>query len=172
MANNLIDITDRLKQRKESSTNEGEMSSESVVDIVQRREEQMTEDRRQVKRTMLTEFISLHTVIPGYGLLKVLLRDITDRGLAFELEEARGHFNSGDEVEMRIYLNHQTYFKIEAKIAHVTHLADEGLYKHGCEFIKDSINNDALMHFIRFLESVTASLKKDKGDILVSKINS
>lgn len=171
MANNLIDITQKLKERREKTQAEVVESNE-VVDIGAIREEQMTEDRRQVKRTLLTQFISLHTVIPGYGLLKVLLRDINDRGLSFELEEARGHFNSGDEVEMRIYLNHQTYFKIEAKIAHVTHQADEGMYRHGCEFIKDSTNSEALLHFIRFLETVTASLKKDKGDILVSKINS
>lgn len=171
MSNNLIDITERLKARAQETTTDSKENSD-VVAIGALREEQMIEDRRQVRRTILTEFISLHTVIPGYGLLKVLLKDINDRGLAFELEEARGHFNAGDEVEMRIYLNHQTYFRVDTKIAHVTHLPEEGVYKHGCEFSHSSINNEALAHFVKFIETVTASLKKDKGDILVSKINS
>jgi hypothetical protein len=172
MGNNLLDITERLKARKTNDSNTNEINPSEIVNIGLLREEQMVEDRRQVRRTLMTEFVSVHTVVPGYGLLKVMLRDLNDRGLSFELEEARGHFNSGDEVELRIYLNHQTYFKIESKIAHVTHLVEDGIYRHGCEFVNGSINNEALGYFIKFLETVTASLKKDKGDILVSKINS
>lgn len=167
----IIDIRSRLKgqNNKENSTLKGEAT---ITDITAARDEIINSDRRQVRRTILTEFISLHAVVPGHGLLKVFLYDINDKGLSFDLEEQRGHYNVGDVVEMRIYLNHQTYFRIETKVAHVTHVEDEGLTRHGCNFTNDSMNSEALGHFVKFLESVTASLRKDNGDILVSKVNS
>ena len=170
MGTNIIDITERLKSKSNNSTTNTE--STEVADISEKRKELIEQDRRTVKRTILTEFISLHAVVPGYGLLKVNLADINDRGVAFDIDMNKGQYNIGDEVEMRIYLNHQTYFKIESKVAHVTQLVDEGIVRHGCVFVKDSVNNEALSHFVSFIESVTANLKKDKGDVLVSKINS
>lgn len=167
----IIDIRARLKHQNNKGKS-GSIGDATVTDISSVRGEIINSDRREVRRTILTEFISLHAVVPGHGLLKVFLYDINDKGLSFDLEEQRGSYNVGDTVEMRIYLNHQTYFKIETKVAHVTHVKDEGVVRHGCGFINDSMNNEALGHFVKFIESVTASLKKDNGDILVSKVNS
>jgi len=167
----IIDIRSRLKhQNNKEKLNSSEPAT--VTDISLVRGEMISSDRREVRRTILTEFISVHAVVPGHGLLKVYLYDINDKGLSFDLEEQRGSYNVGDTVEMRIYLNHQTFFKIETKVAHVTILKEEGLIRHGCGFINESVNNEALGHFVKFLESVTASLRKDNGDMIVSKANS
>jgi hypothetical protein len=168
---NVIDISTRLKTKK-STKIEGLQEESSVVDITATREAMINEDRRQIKRTILTEFISLHAVVPGYGVMKVFLYDLTPNGLAFDLEINRGRYNVGDEVELRVYLNHQTFFQINTKVANVRELPDDGVVRHGCVFIRNSVNNDALEYFVKFLENVTASLRRDNGDILVSKINS
>lgn len=167
---NVIDIRARLKS---SNNNEAlAEGSASVTDITEKRTEMLKEDRRQVKRTILTEFIAVHTVVPGMGLMKVALFNINTDGLAFDIESARGHFQVGEEVAMRVYLNHQTYFPFIVKVRHVTEIADEGMHRHGAEFVKDTINDVALHHFVKFIENVSASLKHDGGDVLVSNINS
>ncbi len=168
---NVIDLTERLKMHNSTGIHDTSADA-SVVDIGQVRSRIISEDRRQVKRTILTEFISVHAVVPGHGVLRVSLYDITNHGLSFDLELGRGRYNIGDDVELRVYLNHQTYFRIDTKVAHVTEITDEGICRHGCEFVANSLNNNALKHFVQFLEGVTASLRRDGGDVLVSKINS
>lgn len=165
----VIDIRSRLKGQKQAKNQQTEGS---VVDIAEMRSEILKEDRRKVKRTILTEFISVHTVVPGMGLMKVALFNINEDGLAFDIEKARGHFQVGEEVAMRVYLNHQTYFPFVVKIKHMTEIKDEEVHRHGAEFVKDTVNDVALHHFIKFIENVSASLKHDKGDVLVSNINS
>jgi hypothetical protein len=168
---NILDIKARLKHQKNSGFSKGKEKA-TITDISELRGEKIRADRREVRRTILTEFISVHAIVPGHGLLKVFLYDINDKGLSFDLEEQRGSYNAGNTVELRIYLNHQTYFRIDVKVAHVTHLKDEGVIRHGCHFNNDSINNEAVGHFVKFIESVAAHLRQDGGDILVTKINS
>ncbi len=168
---NVVDINARLKLRKSSAFMNSDGSA-AVVDIGVERDRMIKEDRREVRRTILTEFISVHAVVPNRGVMRVMLYDVTEGGLAFDLENEKGHYNVGDEVELRVYLNHQTYFKIETKVAHITDSKNEASVRHGCEFIRDSINSEALSHFVKFMESVTASLRRDGGEILVTKINS
>jgi hypothetical protein len=167
----IIDINSRLKHQNSSDFKASEESA-SVVDISMARDRIIEADRRQVKRTILTEFISVHAIVPNQGVMRVYLHDITEAGLSFDLGNERGHYNVGDEVELRVYLNHQTYFKIDSKVAHITELKDEGSVRHGCVFTKNSVNSEALSFFILFLESVTANLRRDGGDTLVTKINS
>lgn len=168
---NVIDIRKRLKYQNSTGISNGQEDA-NIVELTALREAAINEDRRHVKRTILTEFIAVHAIVPGFGLLKVHLYDINDKGLSFDLEAGRGRFNASEEIELRIYLNQFTYFKVDAQIANVRAVEDEGVVRHGCTFIKNSVNSEALSHFVKFLETVTASLRRDKGDILVSKINS
>jgi hypothetical protein len=174
----LLDIRGRLGKDSSSYQEAGASGgkelapSGELLDMTARREAALTEDRRKVRRTILTEFIAVHTVVPGFGLMRVSLYNINDKGLAFELDAARGSFHPGEEVAMRVYLNHQTYFPFIVKIKHITEVVDEGVVRHGCEFVNGTINDVALQHFVGFIESVSASLHSDKGDILVSGINS
>lgn len=167
----VIDIRSRLGKTQTTSSPAPEQEA-SVVDISELRSEAVNEDRRQVRRTILTEFIAVHTVVPGMGLMKVALFNVNDNGLAFDIDFKRGHFQVGEEVAMRVYLNHQTYFPFVVKVRHITDIADEEVHRHGCEFVKGTINDVALHHFIKFIENVSASLKHDKGDVIVSNLNS
>jgi hypothetical protein len=121
-----------------------------------------------VKRTILSEFIGAFALVPRKGLLKVALFDISDNGLAFDVSEAAGHFSVGEEVAMRVYLNQQTYFPFVVKIQNIRGIDDEATFRHGAGFVKGTINDEALHHFVRFIETVSAQLQTDKGDLKVS----
>lgn len=182
MSNNVIDLTSRLKRKKENEQknkkkktlkkNLAELSEEAseIKDISEIRRTTIASDRRKVKRTILTEFLGTHIVIPNAGLQKVLLFDISTSGVSFDIEKKSGFFKEGEEVAMRIYLNHNAYFPFTLKIQHSRYDEEEEVYRHGANFQKGSVNEEALFHFVKFLETVATSLKKDTGDILVSNL--
>ncbi|KYG67333.1 hypothetical protein AZI86_10075 [Bdellovibrio bacteriovorus] len=166
----VLDITSRLKSQN-SVENERVTTAADVHDITAARQEILSRDRRHVKRTILTEFVGAFVVLPEKGLLKAALYDISDSGLAFDLELLEGGFASGEEVAMRVYLNHSTYFPFTIRVTNARAIEDEGVVRHGANFIKGSVNDVALHHFIKFIETVSASLKTDSGDVQVSHIS-
>lgn len=158
-----------------SSSSEGAelLSSQpdaTVLDMTERRDAILVEERRRVKRTILTEFIGATVVVPARGLEKVTLHDISDGGLAFDMPMASGFFRVGDEVAFRLYMNHKTYFAFFVRVSNVREFPEEGVYRHGCKLVEGSLNEEALGHFVRFIETVSASLRTDSGDVLVSNI--
>jgi hypothetical protein len=146
-------------------------SQAAVVDIVQKRKEMIQDERRSVKRTILTEFIGVHTVVPGAGLQKCALHDISVNGVAFDLSKKQGCFQVGEQVALRVYLNHKTYFSFLVKVRSQRFVAEEDVYRHGAAMVQGSFNQEAIEHFIRFIESVSASLKTDRGDVIVSNLD-
>lgn len=143
----------------------------SVVDIGLKRQEMIQEERRSVRRTILTEFIGVHAIVPGAGLQKCALHDISVNGIAFDLAKKQGHFKAGEGVALRVYLNHKTYFSFLVNVRSSRYVKEEGVYRHGASVQKGSVNQEALNHFIKFIECVSASLKTDHGDVIVSGID-
>lgn len=166
----VLDITPRLRSQNSLENKEVEVRAE-VLDITEARQEILSRDRRDVKRTILTEFVGAFVVLPEKGLLKAALYDISENGLAFDLELAEGGFATGDEVAMRVYLNHSTYFPFTITVSNSRAIEDEGVVRHGAGFVKGTMNDVALHHFVKFIENVSASLKTDSGDVLVSHIS-
>lgn len=165
----IIDITSRVKSQNSSENLKN--SPSRVVDMTEAREEMLNKERREVKRTILTEFVGASIVLPERGLLKVTLYDISDNGIAFDLEPSQGMFAEGEEVAVRVYLNHTTYFPFIVTVSNSRLIEDEGVIRHGAQFLKNSINDVALHHFVKFIENVSATLRKDSGDVLVSNIS-
>lgn len=167
---NVIDITERLKYRNHLEKEENKEQGE-VCDFTEARQEILNRDRRNVKRTILTQFVGAFVVVPEQGLLKASLYDISDDGLSFDLELTEGGFNVGDEVAMRVYLNHSTYFPFTIHVKSSRIIEEENVIRHGVSFAVGTLNDVALHHFVKFIENVSASLKKDSGDVLVSNIS-
>ncbi|MBO9667404.1 MAG: PilZ domain-containing protein [Bdellovibrio sp.] len=166
----VLDITTRLKAQ--DSLEIGHKGSRGeVLDMTEARQEMISRDRRNVKRTILTEFVGAFVVLPEQGLMKVALYDISENGLAFDLDLTEGSFQQGEEVAMRVYLNHSTYFPFTIKVSNGRVIEDEGVVRHGANFVKGTMNDVALHHFVKFIENVSASLKTDSGDVLVSHIS-
>lgn len=169
--NNVIDFTERLKARKENSKTSNNSSMTEVVDISEKRQQMLSQERRDVKRTILTEFIGAFVIVPQEGLVKVAIYDISESGIAIDLDSKYGRFLNGEEIALRVYLNHKTYFPFYVKITNVRDIDDEGVVRHGANFVPDSLNEEALSHFVKFIETVSASLETDMGDVMVSNLN-
>src|SRR5690242_9859515 len=97
-----------------------------IVDMTERREAMLQQERRRVRRTILSEFIGVHVVVPNHGLMSVNLFDIADGGLSFDVKGKAGRFRTGELVAMRVYLNHQTYFPFVVRVTNVRELSEEG----------------------------------------------
>lgn len=168
---NIIDLQKhRAKNGKKKAKSPFKGESSPITDISVMRQEIIAEERRGVKRTLLTEFIGLSLIVPNKGLMKCMLYDISEKGLAFELPEEEGQFNVGERVALRVYLNHQTYFPFEVQIKNAQHIKEDGCYRYGGAYQKDTINDIALLHFSKFIENVSAYLRTDHGDVMVSNL--
>jgi hypothetical protein len=160
-------VTDLPGSPTPSSSNQAS-SNAPVLDMTERRNEMLTQERRKVRRTMLSEFIGAHVVVPERGLQRVVIYDISDDGIAFDVELDEGKFAIGEEVGVRVYLNQQTYFPFVIRIANLRMIPEEGVTRHGGIFLKGAVNDVALHHFVKFIETVSASLRTDRGDVMVS----
>ncbi len=170
---NVFDITRRIKKTKtkaEKSQLKATESSAPVIDMTEARNEILLQERRKVRRTILSEFIGACALIPQKGLLKVRLYDISEKGMSFDVTGQSGQFKPGEEVAMRVYLNHVTYFPFVVIVQNARFIDDEGVYRHGVNFAAGTVNEVALNHFVKFIETVSASLQGDHGDIMVSNL--
>lgn len=165
----VIDIVDRIKSTKRGSVSN--RTKAPVLDITETRKEMISSERRIVKRTILTEFIGAFVILPDQGLLRVSVYDISDNGVAFDIDTEKTIFKENEEVAMRVYLNYKTYFGFVVKIQNSRYVPSEGVVRNGSHFIKGTLNDVALHHFVKFIETVSASLKTDDGDIQVSNIS-
>lgn len=166
-SSNVIDLKSRRPVSAKSRSSVGNDKA-PVVDMTERRNQILGEERRQVRRTILTEFVGAFVVIPERGLQKVALYDISDNGLSIDMELSDGAFRVGEEIAMRVYLNHSTYFSFIAKVSNERLIDEEQVHRHGMSFVKGTINDVALHHFVKFIETVSASLQTDHGDVMVS----
>src|SRR5580658_7918736 len=128
---NVIDLTRRLKKAKNNGNKTMRKSSAPVIDMTEKRNEILSQERRQVKRTLLSEFIGAFVLVPQKGLLKVTLYDISENGMSFDMLDSSGHFSLGEEVAMRVYLNQQTYFPFVVKVLNIRDMGEELVYRHG-----------------------------------------
>lgn len=173
----LIDLTSRLKSvaadRNQFKGFSASEESTEVVNYAEKKRKMLFQERRQAKRTILTEFVSAMVVLPEKGLMKVALYDISDEGISFDVETSQGQFKIDEEISIRVYLNHKTYFPMTVQVKHVTHEPIEGVVRHGTVFLRgaqlESSSDAALQYLIRFIETAGAQLRKDDGDLMAPK---
>lgn len=164
----VIDLTSRLKSE---TTTVKHQEATNVIDYDETKQKLLLFERRKIKRTILTEFVSAMVVLPEKGLLKVSLYDISENGMSFDTEYDQGAFKADEEVSMRVYLNHKTYFPITLQVKHVNDEKIEGVMRHGAVFLKQPSTDAALQYFVKFIESVSQGLKNDDGDLMAPKIS-
>lgn len=167
----VIDLVSRLKttdfEKPEMALEPKQMAP--VVQLDEQKQKMVFNERRQVKRTILSDLISAMLVIPEKGLLKITVHDISEDGISFDLDDAQGQFNVGEELSLRVYINQKSYFPIAVTVKHITAYPYEGVIRHGSEYIKTEGNNVALQHFVKFVESASQGLKNDSGDLMTNK---
>jgi hypothetical protein len=163
MSGNVVDFKGRSKKKNsgKATTNAGDAP---VIDMTERRQEIIVEERRKTRRTILSSFIGAFVIVPRKGLVKVALYDISETGLSFDIESAQGQFPLKEEVAMRVYLSQDIFFPISVKIQNARAEDAEGVYRHGALFVKNASSDLALQHFVKFIESVSQYLQVDQGD--------
>lgn len=167
---NVIDLTKRRRNRgqeqglKSPLNDGGAKNSAPIVNMTERREAIIVEERRTARRTILNEFIGAFVVIPEKGLQKVALYDISDDGLSFDVNAEFGEFEKNAELALRVYLTQTTYFPIVVKTTNTSLVDNNNIIRHGAMFVKELIHTEALHHFVKFIETVSTSLSKDNGD--------
>ena len=98
---NVIDISKRRKTGSKSGKSvasgvvAAEVAAADVVDMTERREAILSSERREVKRTILSEFIGAFILVPEKGLQRVSIYDISENGVAFDLDLAGGGLREG-----------------------------------------------------------------------------
>jgi len=165
----VIDIVPRLKSISNETNSSFSAESAAAINFDEQRQIKLFNERREVKRTILTEFVSAMVILPEKGLLKVAIYDISEEGISFDVEAVHGQFKVDEEVAIRVYLNQKTYFPISVKVKHVVDEKVEGILRHGSVFLKGTATDAALQYFVRFIESVSQGLKKDEGDFMVPR---
>lgn len=177
MVAKVIEFPNRILNFSQSTTESFVNPSEAnqpqnVVDLTTLIREQGAADRRKVQRVVLGHLIASHVVLPNLGLVQVTIRDVDETGLAFEMESFLGRFTKGDQVELRFYLNGQTYFRVHVEVAYSSIDEQTGQSRHGSRYTEESLNQEALLHFIQFLRTVSVSLQTDRGERVVSNLTS
>jgi len=163
------DIID-IKGRKTNENIHGiETHKPSVMDITEIREKQIQNERREAKRTVIDGLVGFSVVIPGRGLLRVDLFDVSKGGLSFDMNVESGHFRENEEVAVRFYFSQTVYFPFVVKITSSRLFHEEGFVRHGANFISDLSNMSVLGHFVDFIETVSISLRKDNGDLFINE---
>ena len=170
----LIDLTSRLKTVAAGSGGFSfSIESTEVLNYAEQKKRMLFHERRQVKRTILKEFVSAMVVLPEKGLMKVDLYDISEDGISFDVEASQGHFKIDEEISIRVYLNRKTYFPMTLQVKHITDEPSEGVVRHGTVFMRgvstDTSSDAALQYFIRFIETAGSQLRKDDGDFIAPK---
>ena len=168
----LKDFRSKVNNEKTADDQSSKQNHDSTVPVVaidHLRERIIAEERRKVRRTLLTEFIGASVILPGSGLVRVTMNDISLEGLSFDVVKKYGSFEKGDKVALRVYLNQSTYFPMEITITNEREIEAEGVFRHGAKFTSESQNHEALAHFIKFMETVNTSLRADLGDIMLKK---
>lgn len=167
MMGKLIDITGRLNHRKDKAKKPSGPAA-AVFDLVEPRQAILKDERRELRRTILTEFVGAFAVVPDRGLLRVSLYDISDEGLSFECDMGQGHFNIDERLAMRIYINHRTYFEFVVQVKWLETNNAWDVSRHGCRIVRNTVNDVALHHFVKFIEAVSVNLQADDGDLQIS----
>ena len=170
MSDNVVHFKGRGKEAVKTGKRTAKSSNAPIIDMTERRQEIITEERRKGRRTVLTSFIGAFCVVPRKGLVKVTLHDVSEQGLSFDIDVKTGQFPVGEEVAMRVYVSQDSYFTLTAKIQNVRAGDEEEVYRHGAVFAQATITDQAIHHFVKFIEHVSASLQTDSGDHMVSGV--
>lgn len=171
MKTNVIDITKRLKKRKKATVTTSKTKAQ-ILSIVERRGQKKDDERRNVTRTVLSQFIGVFAVLKSGIMQPVSIFDISTKGLSFDMVQDMGAFNVGETVTLRIYMSHDTYFSFAVTVANHRIIENAGVERHGAMFKKNQDQSgEALYHFVRFLENVAGVARKDKGEKITGRVD-
>ena len=132
------------------------------------------EDRRKKRRTIMSGLMNTAIVIQSKGLVchnDVFLHDISKNGISFDLPQ-QYNIKGNEKLSMRLYLNSVDFFEFTVLIKNKRPIREiEDFYRYGAEFYNlNESNKKAIISLVKFIESASSILNKDRGEVLFSKI--
>ena len=113
-------------------------------------------ERRQYERKDVADTFQLFLVIGGQGQQKVYLRDVSEGGIGFVVENANA-MKAGDKFEADFYVNPSLKIPLSFRVAHVTNSKE--FQRIGCEFRnKTSKAYRVYLEFVELLDSLVEFL--------------
>jgi hypothetical protein len=142
------------------------MSEGKIVQIGDARREKRENLKREYERYLFSRILGCYTFIEKLGLKSVEMLDISKTGCGFRGPFEDGHFNVGEEIDLRFYFSQQTYVPTRVTIKRVSEMNDNGgrYWQYGCTFDPSLSTHKALESFVDFVEAYSLVAKEDKGD--------
>jgi hypothetical protein len=162
---NVIDMTARRKaQLKAEARGEKRERPAVLVEFGARKKEMMTQERRKNRRTILSNFLGAFVILPEKGLKEVTLYDLSEGGVGFDLEATSGAFRIDEELAMRVYISKEIYVPFQVRVKNVREVKAENIFRHGTVLTSMGQGDEVMKSFVKFVESLSAHFKTDKGD--------
>ena len=165
-------VTNPIKtKKKKKKTPVLKTSSHDNVSLIR---DKAREDRRRKRRTIMSGLMNTAIVVQSKGLVRhndVFLHDISKNGISFDLPQ-QYNIKGNERLDMRLYLNSVDFFEFTVLIKNRRPIREiEEFYRYGAEFYNlNESNKKAIMNLVKFIESASDILNKDRGEILFSKI--
>jgi hypothetical protein len=122
-------------------------------------------ERRKFKRRPVLDTFSLFAVVPRKGPHRVPVHDISDQGLAFDLDiegEEASVFPvaRGESLEVQLYLNQSLYLPLQIQVAR---LEEKGSIRVVGAQIQDKTSKayKGFLSFLTMLDSITEGAQID-----------
>ena len=115
-------------------------------------------ERRRARRRPILNTFSLFVVVPKKGVHRLVIHDVSDLGIGFDLDtegESQTDFplTPGEIIDLRLYLNQSLYLPLSVEVVRIEerHL----LRRVGAEFSNRSArNHKAFLSFLNMLDEV------------------
>lgn len=142
------------------------MSDSKLVQFSAVRKEKQEHLKREYERVLFNRILGSYTVIEKLGLKAVEVRDISKSGCNFRMVADQGHFQSGEEMELRFYFSQSTYVPTRVTIKRVGEAFEGGVkyFDYGCVFDTALSTHHAVESFVDFVQAYSENAKTDKGD--------
>jgi hypothetical protein len=121
-------------------------------------------ERRKTKRRPILETFSLFAVVPKKGMHRLLVHDVSEGGLGFDLDIDGENFDefpvkTGEKLEVHLYLNQSLYIPLAVQIARLEDT--KSIRRLGTELVNPNApQSKAFSAFLQMLDVVA-----DVGEI-------
>jgi hypothetical protein len=121
-------------------------------------------ERRKSKRRPILETFSLFAVVPKKGMHRLLVHDVSEGGLGFDLDIDGENFDefpvkAGEKLEVHLYLNQSLYLPLSVQIARLEDT--KSIRRLGTELVDPSSpQSKAFASFLQMLDVIA-----DVGEI-------
>jgi hypothetical protein len=126
-------------------------------------------ERRKTRRRPILETFSFFCVVPKKGMHRLLIHDVSDQGIGFDLdaegeEDQTFSLKSGEALDVHLYINQSLYLPLSVKVARIEERNVGGRVRRiGAEFSVKDKGYEAFGAFLAMLDSIVDVAQIQQG---------